>query len=424
MSNTDKKSAKQTGLLWFRHDLRLDDNPALRALINNVETLLCVYIEDPAWYDQNEFGLRHLGAHRQRFMQQTLASLDQALSEHGQRLHVLRGSYQTLLPELIEHHKITTVAVNTHCGVYERDAENWLVTTFPELTLISTESSCLYRQDSLPFSPDTMPAVYTPFRKKVEKFATVRQVESPPGQLPPPPDSVAEPAVFQPEADNAGFVGGESNAIAHVQAYFSGTLPAHYKETRNALDNWDHSTKFSPWLANGCISPARIWQYIDDYERMVVSNDSTYWIRFELLWREFFHWSLHHHGARFFAFSGIQGVRPATRFNEDTFTAWCNGDTGYAIVDACMRQLNATGYMSNRGRQLVASCLVHELQLDWRYGAAYFEQQLIDFDVASNWGNWMYLAGVGSDPRGHRQFNLQKQTDMYDPAGEFRDTWL
>ena len=89
-----------------------------------------------------------------------------------------------------------------------------------------------------------------------------------------------------------------------------------------------------------------------------------------------------------------------------------------------MRQLAVTGYMSNRGRQLVASCFVNELRQDWRYGAAWFESQLLDYDVASNWGNWLYLAGVGTDPRENRQFNLQKQTEIYDPNGEFCAKWL
>jgi deoxyribodipyrimidine photo-lyase len=88
-----------------------------------------------------------------------------------------------------------------------------------------------------------------------------------------------------------------------------------------------------------------------------------------------------------------------------------------------MKQLKATGYMSNRGRQLVASCFVNELSLDWRYGAAYMEQQLIDFDIAANWGNWQYLAGVGADPRGLRSFDLQKQTHIYDPQHHFIKKW-
>lgn len=107
----------------------------------------------------------------------------------------------------------------------------------------------------------------------------------------------------------------------------------------------------------------------------------------------------------------------------ELFKQWCSGDTDYPIVNAIMKQLNTTGYISNRGRQVVASCFVNELGLDWRYGAAYFQQQLIDHDVASNWGNWRYIAGVGADPRGGRHFNLEKQTNIYDPLGDYIAEW-
>ncbi len=119
-------------------------------------------------------------------------------------------------------------------------------------------------------------------------------------------------------------------------------------------------------------------------------------------------------------FQGISEHKPTTQFNNKRLVQWKNGETAYPIVNACMKQLNSTGYMSNRGRQIVASCFIHELGLDWRYGATYFEQQLID---GSNWGNWQYLAGVGADPRGCRQFNLKKQTQQHDPKGEFIEKW-
>ena len=122
--------------------------------------------------------------------------------------------------------------------------------------------------------------------------------------------------------------------------------------------------------------------------------------------------------------TAVDGKQLNTKFDHHNFNNWVNGTTGYPIVDACMRQLKETGFMSNRGRQIVASCFVHELQQDWCYGAAYFEHQLVDFDVASNYGNWQYLAGVGSDPRGHRQFNLVKQAQHYDPDGSFVNAWL
>ncbi|MGO0305166.1 FAD-binding domain-containing protein [Endozoicomonas acroporae] len=99
---------------------------------------------------------------------------------------------------------------------------------------------------------------------------------------------------------------------------------------------------------------------------------------------------------------------------------WCAGNTPRHIVNACMKELQATGYLSNRGRQIVASCFIYELGMDWRYGAAWFEQQLVGYDVGSNWGNWQYLAGVGADPRGSRHFNLDKQAQQFDPDGRYQ----
>ena len=164
-------------------------------------------------------------------------------------------------------------------------------------------------------------------------------------------------------------------------------------------------------------------QALKQYEMDVEKNDSTYWIYFELLWREYFQRYAQKYGPQLFTFGGIKGRKPSTSFYPERYQKWCQGNTPYPIVNACMKQLNSTGYMSNRGRQLVASCFVHELNLDWRYGAAYLEQQLIDYDVASNWGNWQYLAGVGADPRGHRRFDLRKQTEIYDPDNHFIDHW-
>ena len=124
-----------------------------------------------------------------------------------------------------------------------------------------------------------------------------------------------------------------------------------------------------------------------------------------------------------FSFSGIKGLSPLNSFYPERFQKWRNGSTPYPIVNACMNELKATGFLSNRGRQIVASCFINELSMDWRYGAAYFESVLIDYDVASNWGNWQYLAGVGADTRGKRHFNLEKQTQQFDPDGRYIELW-
>lgn len=114
---------------------------------------------------------------------------------------------------------------------------------------------------------------------------------------------------------------------------------------------------------------------------------------------------------------------PKMRTSRAIFEQWASGQTGKPFVDANMHELNATGFMSNRGRQNVASYLVHDLGLDWRLGAAYFESLLIDYDVCSNWGNWNYVAGVGNDPRENRYFNIERQASMYDPQGKFVKVW-
>ena len=221
------------------------------------------------------------------------------------------------------------------------------------------------------------------------------------------------------------FPGGERAAWKRIRDYFwKGDHLHRYKETRNGLLGANFSTKFSPWLALGCLSPRDIHREVIRYESERVANRSTYWLVFELLWREYFHWLLHKYGDRFFHHGGIRGRAPRSRPDPERILAWCEGCTGVPFVDANMRELNDTGYMSNRGRQNVASFLVKDLKQDWRVGAEYFESRLLDYDVASNWGNWNYVAGVGTDPREDRYFNVLLQARRYDPEGSYVRHWL
>jgi deoxyribodipyrimidine photo-lyase len=186
----------------------------------------------------------------------------------------------------------------------------------------------------------------------------------------------------------------------------------------------DYSSKFSAWLAQGCMSPRSIYAEIKKYESKIIANESTYWLFFELLWREYFRWILLKYGNHFYQKKGIQKNKSQdTQHDILKFESWKNGTTGHKFIDANMRELNLTGFMSNRGRQNVASYLCHNLKLDWRYGAAYFEQELIDYDVACNWCNWAYVAGVGNDPRPNRVFNIDKQANDYDPTYKYRNIW-
>ncbi|MFT5675631.1 MAG: deoxyribodipyrimidine photo-lyase [Paraglaciecola sp.] len=424
--STLSKAKSSRGIFWFRHDLRLADNNALAALSELVDELVCIFIVDPRWFKPSHFQAKHMGQARWAFLQETLSCLDKELASKGQRLFVFEGEPVTIFDYLIARLAPQFISVNQHPGVYERQQWQRIKDRYPHISFSQSDAHFLLTQDALPFTLDCLPDGFTSFRKRVEEMPV-----SPPC---PVPVSIAKPidinlASFsnkfdRPSAQPVEFQGGAKAGLKQLHWYLFEThnIKA-YKKTRNGLDGWDYSSKLSAWLANGSLSARQVYSQLKDYEAQHGSNDSTYWLYFELLWRDYFQWYLLKHQSRLFQFSGVRNRRPLTTFLPQRFARWCQGETPYPIVNACMKQLNQTGYMSNRGRQLVASCLVHEMGVDWRFGAAYFEQQLVDFDVASNWGNWQYLAGVGADPRGHRRFNLDKQTASYDPNGHFIVRW-
>ncbi|WP_333970298.1 DASH family cryptochrome [Alteromonas mediterranea] len=421
----------QRGVFWFRHDLRLHDQPAIAELCTAVSQVTFTYILDDKCFDDAAFGFSPMGKHRHTFLLQTLSDLKQQLNQRGHELLILKGNTAECIVQLLNAGGYTYLGVSQHCGFDETAQLNTVKRFFNTLRVIETPTFGLFDAEVLPFDIEDMPDVFSPFRRKVEKHCTPLPVLERIAQLPdgfmPNIDKqyILDIELSLPKPSPSSFIGGESAALNHLETYlFDWKAAATYKETRNTLDTWKDSTKLSAWLANGSLSAREVIRQVQRFEQTIEKNDSTYWVYFELLWREFFHWLQCKYGAKWFRFSGIQGRKPTTCHDPETFSRWCKGETGYRIVDACMRQLAETGYMSNRGRQLVASCFVHELRQDWRYGAAWFEHQLIDYDVGSNWGNWLYLAGVGSDPRGHRQFNLQKQTEIYDPDGRFRKAWL
>lgn len=457
MSKTREDNQKsKVVLVLFHNDLRLHDNATLVEAVKQAEGgyLLPVYVEaltdalnQKAWGQSYYFD--DMGSSRQQFMNESLSDLNESLQGLGSRLLYLqkpqspesakeRATTFMQLCQLIEQQQVSNIYVSDTADYAQLAVYNRLRRHYPDIEWHNKSINTLYPK----MPTKELPQSFTQFRKKVEYHQDLLNAEmdldivTTPTRLPSLPKTLANTSQYlfdyQPVAtqhasdpkDQLEYQGGEAAALSHLEHYFGSDAPSTYKTTRNALDEWTHSTKFSAWLANGTLSVKVLLNRLRQYEREVVANDSTYWIWFELLWREYFYWYAVEHQADLFLLKGITDFNPSTRHDQQRLEQWQNGETAYPIVNACMKQLNHTGYMSNRGRQIVASCFIHELGLDWRYGASYFEQQLIDYDVASNWGNWQYLAGVGADPRGCRQFNLKKQTQQHDPKGEFLDKWL
>jgi len=217
----------------------------------------------------------------------------------------------------------------------------------------------------------------------------------------------------------AGLRGGERAGHGRVQHYITngrGRLSC-YKETRNGMVGLDYSSKLAQYLASGCLTARQIYHATRAFEKESgISDENTYWIIFELLWRDYMKFYSIKYGTQIFKLGGPQGLQGRQKHSwgndNEKIVAWKEGLTGYPFIDANMRELAQTGFMSNRGRQVVASFLVRDMGIDWRHGAEHFECHLLDDDPSSNYGNWQYSAGVGSDPREDRYFNVVKQVRL------------
>ena len=424
-------------LLWFKQDLRLDDHPALQAA-RGADALLPVFILDPAQLQPGPLGSRGLGVHRARFLLESLAALDGALRQRGSHLLVLQGRAEQLIPQLVERFNLQEVLTLEEIAPQERQQLQRVRAKLGSVELWEQAGNGLLRPDQLPCPVAELPAVFTQFRTLVEQGLYVFQPQPAPDYLPCVPEGSEALLTPLPTLSQLGlgeplsvaasafpFSGGEAAASARLRDYlWDSQNVRHYKDTRNGMIGSEYSSKFSPWLANGSLSPRRAMAELRRHESQFGRNDSTYWLWVELLWREFFRWTLVRHGSALFRAGGLKATARAPQQVDERFQQWRQGRTGMPLVDACMRELAATGFMSNRGRQVVASYLVNDLQQDWRHGAAWFEEHLLDYDPASNWGNWAYLAGVGSDPRHGRLFNALRQARQYDPDAAYVSLWL
>lgn len=425
-------------LVWYRNDLRIHDHePLYQALKTGAQVIPC-YCFDPREYGETSYGFPKTGAYRAQFILESVADLRQTLKFLGSDLIVRSGLPETIIPALVEQLAIDAVYFHQEVTAEEVAVEQVLAERLTALGAKLTPfwGATLHHINNLPFSIEHVPEVFTHYRKQVEKASSVAPSFPTPNHLTPLPKNIdvgelpsiqslgLEPPVYD-ERSVLPFQGGETVGKARLYDYFwQKDCLKNYKETRNEMLGADYSSKFSAWLARGCLSPRYVYEQVQAYEQECVKNDSTYWLIFELMWRDYFRFICVKHGNRIFYQSGLQGLEINWKENWEQFTLWQAGKTGYPLVDANMRELAATGFMSNRGRQNVASFLTKNLGINWPMGAEWFESLLVDYDVCSNWGNWNYTAGVGNDARGFRYFNIPKQSKTYDPEGEYLKYWL
>lgn len=433
------KKAKRV-IVWYRQDLRLHDNEALTYAIKRGHEIIPIYIFDERqFYGKTSFGFPKTGQFRTKFIIESIRDLRKSFQDRGIDLLVRVGKPELIIPKLAEKINAAWVFCNIERTQEEIKVQDALEQRLWKLgrELYYFRGKMLYYTQDLPFPVIHTPDIFTHFRKEVEKYIPIRTPLPTPTRF--EPWTISLNAGLIPtikalghdpfEADSRGvlpFKGGETVGLERLHYYLWKTdAITTYKNTRNGMIGEIYSSKFSPWLAQGCLSPKMIYHEIKRYERERKKNKSTYWLIFELLWRDFFRLMAKKHCNKIFQKGGTRGEpNPTLKDNKILFKCWAEGRTGVPFIDANMRELNLTGFMSNRGRQNVASFLVKDLKVNWQMGAEYFEALLIDYDVCSNWGNWNYIAGVGSDPRESRYFNILSQAKNYDPQGEYVKLWL
>jgi len=414
-----------TAIYWFRNDLRLRDNPAFTQACINVENLLPIFIHQDCLVLETQWNFPRVTKNRHDFLQESLQDLGGQLRISGSDLFEMSGKPLEIFQDLRSQLNVNII----YCERIEAPEE---LTEVAKLINAGFEIKCIWQSSmldpqSLPFKLHEMPDIFTQFRQKVE--ASKLKFSNPintPLSIPPLPSNSSQIESQHSEVSSTidkPFFGGESRALEHIEQYFDRHLPDTYKLTRNQLIGMDYSSKFSPWLALGCCSARFIANKLAEYEIQYGANDGTYWLWFELLWRDYFRFLHFKYGNKLYLSKGLSS-EPNHPFSEKNFIRWISGDTGESLVDAGMHELNTTGYLSNRMRQIVASYWIYNMKGDWQAGASWFESQLLDYDVYSNQGNWLYIAGKGTDPRGGRPMNLSKQTQDHDPEGVYRNMWL
>ncbi|MGC1471294.1 MAG: DASH family cryptochrome [Psychroserpens sp.] len=430
-----QKKQDNIGLVWFRNDLRVQDNQVLHEAVMAHDSIIACYCFDPRHYDLTAYGFKKTEKYRAQFLIETIEDLKIKLKNLHIELFVFNEKPEIELPKLVENFKITSIYLQKEWTTEEVDVfEKVKLAVSDEIIFKSYYDQFLYHPEDIPMSFDKIPKVYTAFRKKVEKYCDIRPSEE--NKTAQPIENISNtteiPSLkdlgldsFEKHPESAfPFNGGETSALDRLDHYFFETKKlGSYKKTRNGLIGTDYSSKFSAWLANGSISARTIYWKVKDFEEEYFSNDSTYWLIFELIWRDFFKYISLKHDNAIFKIGGILDKDYDWKTSEREVKKWINGETRSDFVNANMIEFKETGFMSNRGRQNVASFFAKDMLLDWRIGAAYFESVLVDYDVHSNYGNWMYLAGVGNDPR-DRKFNVDSQADRYDENGTFRELWL
>ena len=426
--------SEKTILVWFRNDLRIRDNEILLEAVRKADKVLPVYCFDPYYFEKNASGNSKTGSLRAQFLLESVADLRKNLQNLGGELIIRIGNPAEILPQLAEEYSVNEVYHHREVAYEETaiseqvEAALWKM----KLNLKHFIGHTLYHKEDLPFPIKDIPDSFVVFKKKVERDSNVRPCIGTPdiiltpvitdaGELPTLLELGLDAAVSDPRSV-IDYAGGESTALAQLKDVLLSIDQAGAGKNLRIGTASAVSSKLSPWVALGCISLRQVYWEVIKHQQAAHTTFTNFLI-LDLLWRDYFRFMFKKHGQKFIAAKNNSLDVLMAENQDELFEGWKNGETGVPLVDAIMHELNASGYINNYSRQVVAGFLVNELKVDWTRGAAYFEEKLIDYSPASNWGNWAFIAGV-NDARESRYAIAAKPANELETRSDFINTWL
>ena len=395
-------------IFWFRRDLRLDDNHALFKALKSGYDVLPIFI-----FDSNITNKLNQNDHRLNYINNVLDDLNKRLSENKKKIYTYKGDPVDIISKLTIKLKIKEIYFNKDYEPYARDRDDKIekLCMANNVSYNSFKDHVIFEEDQIVKKDGTPYVVYTPYSKKwIEKFQS-NQVDSYPSEL------NLDGLVDSDKIREVNYLMNIEKNIINPKTYnLNKDLIDKYEETRNfpALDS---TSRIGVNLRFGTVSTRKIVKTSSERPNNTFLK--------ELIWREFFIqilWHFPHTTEKSFK---DKYERIEWRNNMDDFKLWCDGKTGYPIVDAGMNQLNKTGFMHNRLRMVVGSFLCKHLLIDWRLGEKYFADKLFDYEQASNVGNWQWVAGCGVDAAPYfRIFNPEQQQKKFDKELQFIKKWI
>ncbi len=394
-------------LVWFRNDLRIRDNEILMRAWERAEEILPVYIFDPRHFAETAAGLQKTGPLRARFILESVADLRKSLGRLGGDLLIRFGEPEQILPELTEQYEIKEVYHHREVAQEETEVSMRVEEALwkQQINLRHFIGHTLYHKEDLPFPIRDIPDAFQTFRKKVERESSIRPCLGAPKEIRSP--FLGEDAGDLPTPEDLGF--SKEDFVKPGQPVAQGGESACLEAMKHFFDDPEPESGLSPWLALGCLSVHTFYHEIREQELRGFPKKIAAQLTLSLLWRDYYRFMFKKHGNRFFFQRGFseQGA-PVQVVPNEVFRNWVNGETGDELVDRLMKRLKERGFLTHKERLLVGVYLVHGLSVSHLLGAAYFEQQLIDYTPASNYGNWAHLAGVGSSARDNKEYDFKK----------------